>query len=230
MEIVDDEFWLQYAKKSIEKAITTRNEAASKLQKMTLWFWGLYTATFTIGVTINAIDAPFWVTLLLASPIIFLIITYWFCVLVQFPVNAEFDPTIPYEIKEAYNQGLFKKKQRFNWALTFTFISALLLGVALFSLSFVGKRDSISLTSSYNKEIKAIVISGLLPKDISVLTTIDTLDKDRKMIIYTNIYNTQAKGIVNINFPIKSLPKKTFVTMTWIEKGKQNGIAQRIDK
>lgn len=231
MEIVDDEYWLQYAKKSIEKSITSRNEAAAKLESMTLWFWGLYTATFTVGITVNAIDAPFWVLLLLASPVVCLIITYWFCVLAQFPVTAEFDPTIPYEIKEGYNQGLLVKKSRFNRALFCTFISAFLIGTSLFSLSFVNKKNNISITSSYDKEQKAIIISGLLPKNISALTTIDTLSgENKKTTIYTNRYTIQENGIINLNIPIKSLPKNTIVSITWTENAKQNGVAQRIEK
>lgn len=231
MEIVNDHYWLEYAKKTIEKSITSRNEAAAKLESMTLWFWGLYTASFTIGVSINVIDAPFWVLLLLASPVVFLIITYWFCVLAQFPVTAEFDPTIPYEIKEGYNQGLLVKKRRFNMALIFTFISALLLGTALFSLSFVNKRSETSLIASYDSTLKLITISGILPKNISAYTTIDTVSIENiKSTFYKNIYTVQENGILNINVPIKTLPKEVFVTITWTEKGKEKGIAQKIEK
>lgn len=230
MEIVDDQYWLEYAKKTIEKSITTRNEAAAKLESMTLWFWGLYTASFTIGVSINLIDAPIWVLVLLASPVVFLILTYWFCVLAQFPVTAEFDPTIPYEIKEGYNQGLFVKKRRFNWALFFTFVSALLLGSALFSLSFVNKKNETSITASYDQNLKLITISGLLPKNVSAYTTIDTISVDKnKSTIYSNKYVVQENGIINVNFPIDKLPTETIVTIIWTENGKQSGLAQKIE-
>lgn len=231
MEIVDDQYWLEYAKKTIEKSITSRNEAAAKLESMTLWFWGLYTASFTIGISINLIDAPLWVLVLLASPVVFLIITYWFYVLAQFPVTAEFDPTIPYEIKEGYNQGLFVKKRRFNFALFFTFFSALLLGIALFSLSFVNKKNVTSITTLYDQNHKCIAISGLLPKNVSAYTTIDTITVDKKKsTVFTNTFIVQEDGIININFPIDKLPKETIVTIIWAENGRQNGFAQKIEK
>jgi hypothetical protein len=40
----------------------------------------------------------------------------------------------------------------------------------------------------------------------------------------------QENGILNINVPIKTLPKEVFVTITWTEKGKEKGIAQKIEK
>jgi hypothetical protein len=146
IEIVNDEFWLKYAKDSIENSIKSRDEGAAKLEKMVLWFWGLYTASFTIGVSINLIKAPLFVLILLALPIVLLILTYWFCVFAQLPVMGGFksqkgyDPTIPFEIKEAYNAGLKVKNSRLKEALFSTLLSALILGFALFSLSFVKKK------------------------------------------------------------------------------------------
>lgn len=229
MEIIDDQYWLAYAKSSVEKSLSSRNEAAAKLEKMTLWFWGLYTASFTIGVTINAINAPYWVLILLASPIVFLIITYWFCVLAQFPVTSGYDPKIPYEIKQGYNQGLKKKNARFNWALSFTFVSAILLSSALFSLAFVDKKNTTVITSRFDKEKSAIIISGLLPKNVTATTTIDTLSCDKsKAPIYLNQYTVQENGILNLNIPVKPMPKKAIVTVTWTEDGKQKGLAQLV--
>jgi uncharacterized membrane protein len=230
MEIVDDEYWLGYAKKTIENSITSRNDAASKLESMTLWFWGLYTATFTIGVSINAIEAPFWVLIIMALPIISLIITYWFCVLAQFPVTTEFDPTIPYEIKEGYNQGVFKKKKRFNWALTFTFISAVLLSSSLFSLSFFNKKIDTAIEAQYDKESNSIIISGLLPKAVTAQTTLDSVQNNKKVSFYSNKFIIPNNGIINLNVKVSKLPQKTILNIYWTDKNKQYGFARIIKK
>lgn len=228
MEIVDDEYWLSYAKRTIEKSISTRNEAATKLESMTLWFWGLYTASFTIGVSINAIDAPFWVLILMASPIISLIVTYWFCVHAQFPVTAEFDPTIPYEIKEGYNSGLLVKKKRFNYALLLTFISAVLLSGSLFSLSFYNKKTEPTVEARYDKESKSIIVSGLLPKNVEVFTTLDFVNDNLKKQYYSNRYLIQKNGIINLNIKVDSMPKKSILNIHWTENGKSLGFSRII--
>ena len=36
MEMLDDQYWLKYAKSSVENSISSRNQAAAKLEKMTL--------------------------------------------------------------------------------------------------------------------------------------------------------------------------------------------------
>jgi hypothetical protein len=231
MEMVDDEYWLQYGKNTLVNSITSRNEAAAKLEKMTLWFWGLYTTSFTIGVSINIIDAPFWILLLLASPIVLLILTYWLCTLAQLPVTAEYDPTIPYEIKEGYNAGLKTKDRRFKIALWSTFISALLLSIALFSLSFVHKKSNYSISASISDNKEVFVISGTLPKTSTVLTTLDSLDENKhKIQFYSNIYKVQDNEILNLNIPLKTIPKTVIISTTWKENGIDKGFTQTIRK
>jgi hypothetical protein len=231
MEIVDDEYWLNYAKESVVNSINNRNDAAAKLEKMTLWFWGLYTTSFTIGVTINALKAPVWVMVLLASPIILLIVTYWLCELVQLPVNASFDPRIPYEIKEGFNKGLKIKNKRFNYALISTFISALFLSVALFSLSFVNKKSDYSIDAQLSKDGKYVVISGTLPKKTLVETSLDSMVAvKQKMEFYSEEYLVTNNETCNFYIPLKSVPEKLFVTVSWKEDGKEKTYFQSITR
>jgi hypothetical protein len=231
MEMIDDEYWLQYGKNTVANSITSRNEAAAKLEKMTLWFWGLYTTSFTIGVSINIIDAPSWVLLLLASPVVLLILTYWFCILAQLPVTAEYDPAIPYEIKEGYNAGLKTKDNRFKIALWSTLVSALLLSIALFSTSFVHKKSTYSISASISENKEALVISGTLPKTTNVLTTLDSLDENKhKVQFYSNMYKVQDNEILNLNIPLKTIPKTIIISTTWKENSVNRGFVQTLTK
>ena len=231
MEIINDEYWLKYAKTSVENSITARNDAAAKLEKMVLWFWSLYTASFTIGITINLLAAPVWVLSLLASPIVLLIITYWLCVWAQLPVTATYDPRIPSEIQTGYNQGLKIKNNRFHLALLLTFLSALLLAIALFSLSFVHKKENYVINAFYNDNKSCIIISGSLPKNTIVNTSLDSIDnKNIKVGFFSNTYKIQENGILNINVPIKNPPREIIVSTTWKDSDIEKGFIQKVKK
>jgi hypothetical protein len=231
MEIINDEYWLNYGKQGVINSVTARNEGASKLEKMVLWFWGLYTASFTIGVSINVIDAPTWVLAFLGLPIITLIITYWLCVWTQLPIVSTFDPRIPYEIKLGYNRTLKEKNLRFKLALGGTLFSSIILAFALFSLSFVEKKDTTSFSSfiSENKEI--LVVSGTFPKSTLLTTTLDSLDeKKHKVQFYSNTYKVQDNGVFNLNVPLKITPKSIIVSTTWKDGSIDRGFLQILTK
>ena len=232
MEIINDEYWLNYAKQSVINSITARNDGAAKLEKMTLWFWGLYTTSFIIGVTINLIDAPKWVLVLLGLPIITLIITYWLCVWTQLPTirSITIDPRIPYEIRSDYNHSVKVKNKRYHYALGSTLISAILLAISLFSLSFVNKKNTHSITAMIGDN-KEVIISGILPKATLVLTTLDTLNENKhKVQFYANTYKIQDNEILNINVPLKTIPKTLIVTTSWKEGNIDKGFVQTLKK
>lgn len=230
MEIINDEYWLNYAKQLVINSITARNEGAAKLEKMTLWFWGLYTASFTIGVSINLIDAPTWVLVFLGLPIITLIVTYWLCVWTQLPIGTTFDPRIPDEIRSSYNKSVKIKDTRYHLALGSTLFSAIILAIALFSLSFVDKKHTYSITAMIGDN-KEVIISGLLPKSTLVLTTLDTLnEKKHKVQFYANTYKIQDNEILNINVPLKTIPKTLIVTTSWKEGNIDKGFVQTLTK
>lgn len=231
MEIINDEYWLNYGKQGVINSVTARNEGASKLEKMVLWFWGLYTASFTIGVSINLIDAPTWVLGFLGLPIITLIITYWLCVWTQLPIVSTFDPRIPYEIKLSYNHALKEKNFRFKLALGGTLFSSIILAFALFSLSFVDKKDTTTFSSFISESKDILVVSGTFPKSTLLTTTIDSLgEKKQKIQFYSNTYKVQDNGVFNLNVPLKIIPKTIIVSTTWKEGSNERGFVQILPK
>jgi len=231
MEIINDEYWLNYGKQGVINSVTARNEGASKLEKMVLWFWGLYTASFTIGVSINLIEAPTWVLGFLGLPIITLIITYWLCIWTQLPIVSTFDPRIPFEIKLGYNRTVKEKNFRFNMALGGTLISSIVLAFALFSLSFVDKKATCSVTSFISDSKELLVISGNFPKTTLITTTLDSLNENKhKVQFYSNIYKVQENGVFNLNVPLKSIPKTIIISTTWKENSIDKGFVQTLTK
>jgi hypothetical protein len=233
MEMINNEYWLEYAKKSVDTSVTSINDAAAKLEKMVLWFWSIYTASFTIGVSINVIEAPTFVLVLLASPIALLIMTYWLCVWAQLPIMSHhpYDPRVPVEIIKSYNYGQLKKDSHMRLALVLSFLSALFLATALFSFSFVHKKEPAVMNALYNATKSSIVISGTLPKNTLVNTYIDSVDiTGDKTQFYSNTYLVQNNGILNINVPVKTPPREIIVSTFWKDDNVEKGFTQKLRK
>lgn len=222
--IADDKFWLEYGKSSIEKSITKTNEAAQKLEKMTLWFWGVYTTAFAIGTTLQLLDATRGVLFLMASPIFLLILTYWLCVNAQMPVNSGgFNPLIPSDIRKSYILSVRKKRWRHIWALISTLFSAILLGLALLLYTLTDKKAEYNLDVSYNKTQSRIVVSGLFPKNKELTIVVDSVgDGNNQVEIYQNHFIIQENGLLNLNVPIElKVRKELRVSCYWIDSNKK---------
>jgi hypothetical protein len=231
MEIIDDEYWINYAKKSIDDSITVNNNSSEKLQKLVFWFWTVYTTYFAIGTTINLIDAPPWTIFLMSSPIITLIITYGLCDWVQTPVSVTFDPRIPYEIRIAYTKTVTVKQKRFSIALGGAALSALLLALSLFMYNVSGKISSYNLDVTYNKEAASLFISGVFPGNTEILTQVDSLKSGGgRAQVYTDIIKSGDKGLLAKTIKTDTLKRKLLVSATWSDKGQLKGFFKIIEK
>jgi hypothetical protein len=231
MEIIDDEYWINYAKKSIDDSITVNNNSSEKLQKLVFWFWTVYTTYFAIGTTINLIDAPPWTIFLMSSPIITLIITYGLCDWVQTPVSVTFDPRIPYEIRIAYTKTVTVKQKRFSIALGGAALSALLLALSLFMYNISGKTGSYNLDVTYNKEAASLFISGVFPGNTEILTQVDSLKSGGgRAQVYTDIIKSGDKGLLAKTIKTDTLKRKLLVSATWSDKGQLKGFFKIIEK
>lgn len=217
MTVVDDFYWLEYSKKTIENTIVSINDAAGKLEKMTLWFWGIYTASFTIGITINLISAPILVLILLASPIVSLILTYWLCNWVQLPVISKFSPQIPEEIKHSFNRAARIKNRRLKITLFSTFFSALLLSLALFSLAFVNKKENLQVNFAYEKTTNKVIIDGIFPKKTGIHIEADSLESksNSKIRFFNTDIKILDKELLNCNIPILKSTSSINVKVIW---------------
>ena len=231
MEIINDEYWINYAKKSIDDSITVNNNASEKLQKLVFWFWTVYTTYFAIGTTADLIDAPPWTIFLMSSPIITLIITYGLCDWVQAPVSVTFDPRIPYEIRIAYTKTVTIKQQRFNLALAGAALSALLLALSLFMYNISGKISSYNLDVAYNKEAKTLFISGNFPANTEILTQVDSLKSGGgKAQVFTELIKSGDKGLLTKVLQTDTLKRKLLISATWSDKGQLKGFFKIVEK
>jgi len=151
MDIVDQYYWLSYAKTSITGSADKLNDAASKISNLVAVFWGIYTATFTIGVSVKTLNEPKFVILLLILPIPLLILSYMLALWAQMPVLSlnSVDPQIPDDVKAFYNNTIAAKKMRVNAALIVFMLAGLSLTAALIKANFTQQKNDKKQISEY---------------------------------------------------------------------------------
>ena len=138
----DVEFWRDLEKSTIKSAVTARNEAASKLQTLVTWLWGITTSGTLGGVAfklvVNAsVTNPnlSLSTILIALASALLVATYWLCVRAQFPIELSFvDPNTGDEliaIRNNYEKALKAKNNWLRLALGFSALATVIVSLAL---------------------------------------------------------------------------------------------------
>lgn len=133
IDMIDDKFWLNYAKVHTEKAVDTVNAGADKLDSFLTWSWTIYTTVFTAGIFFNSIEGAYWSKIIMALPVIIIPIAKMLCIQVQLPVFTRFYPNVPDSIvTDYYGKIIITKNCLFNWAKAITTLGIVMIGVALF--------------------------------------------------------------------------------------------------
>jgi len=133
---IDDAYWFAYSKTIVEKSIASRNDQSAKLQNMIGWLWTIYTASAVVGLNLGKANYSFGVTLAIAFPSVILIFAYWSAVNAQSPVDLEFDPRSPTEIREAYIYAVGQKRRQFFWARFWSIVAGFFVAIVLLAGSF----------------------------------------------------------------------------------------------
>lgn len=108
-DIVNDKYWLGYAKKGIDGAEAALKDAASTLNKLVATFWGIYTAAFTAGCVTGKVKITDSSELkLFILPIPLLIAGYVLTTYAQLPgfKTDEVAPRIPGDVRKHYNKTI----------------------------------------------------------------------------------------------------------------------------
>ncbi len=174
---LDDAYWFAYSKELVEKAITSRNEQAARLQNLVVWFWGIYTAGAAVGLTLGKANFGLIQTAVIALPSFLLILAYWFAVRAQTPIDVEFESQSPTKIIEAYKLSVNEKKKLLRTANILSLVAGLFVAIALAVASLAKQAPSPefsaqtkgSLLTVWGRGIdcKDTIAISLLPKDAS---------------------------------------------------------------
>ena len=122
--LINDFYWLARARAMVDSAITSREEAATKLVTGVGWFWTVYSTVAIVGTAIAEADFAWWVAITLALPALFLMAAYLLGLLVMIPFDGRFDPRSPTEIEQAYRAAVELKRRRLRIAVIALIVAA----------------------------------------------------------------------------------------------------------
>lgn len=231
---IDDGYWFTLSETLISKASENREQAASRLQNLIIWLWGIYTASATVGFALSGKALSFWPTVLIAGASASLIAVYWSTVWVQMPILCEFDPRSPTEIKEAYKHGAVAKDHRLKLTIFLSVLAAFMVSLAL-------------ITASVSKEQKPTVppfIVSLHPKaDKRILSITALVGPTKTVTVHVHpltptstglsnddcnfMFMPTGEGLLQTSIPLNTNAEQLEVTLDWEDA---TGMRTRISK
>ena len=221
---IDDAYWFAYSESLIGGAQTKREAAAAAIQKLVVWLWGVYTASAAVGFTLSGKELSFWPALIIAAASGALILVYWGTVWVQVPIQIEFDPRSPTEIKTAYNKSVKIKSRRLSITLLGSVIAAIMVSFALIvaSVSKPVKRDFSDIRASIEtidgKSMVSITAWVGETKKVSLtVTPVSGKEKSGKNI--TNVVLPTKEGLLQTSIDLQTITFKTvLLNLQWVDK------------
>ena len=153
-----------------------------------------------------------------------LILVYWGTVWVQVPIQIEFDPRSPTEIKTAYNKSVKIKSRRLSITLLGSVIAAIMVSFALIvaSVSKPVKRDFSDIRASIEtidgKSMVSITAWVGETKKVSLtVTPVSGKEKSGKNI--TNVVLPTKEGLLQTSIDLQTVTFKTvLLNLQWVDK------------
>lgn len=219
IEIVDQYYWLGYAKKAIDNSAGKLDEAAGKISTLVTAFWTIYTTAFIIGTTINKLDETPTILFLLVLPIPLLIFAYISALWAQMPALSlkGLDPRVPADIMQAYIQNIREKKIRLGVALGIFILAGLSLTIALIFGNFTHVKNDSKQIVSVTADKDKVFIAGDLPANTMVYYSIASANNksgpDSTLILQQGHFDRSL-----------SAPKSTdyIINVSWKDAGDVN--------
>jgi hypothetical protein len=220
---IDHQFWFDYSERIVKSATESGDAAASKLQSLALWLWGVYTGGAAIGFALASKRLSPEATLLIALGSVCIISVYWAAVWVQIPIVAEFDPRSPDEIIELYSAAVYTKKKRLKLTLALSAFAAVYVSFALI-MAAVSKGTlppfgEFQATISTNGFPPRVAVTGNIGSAKQVLVTLsDTREHFSSGAAMNGITLIPFRdGLIQTALPVadKSLTNHVFVRLEW---------------
>jgi hypothetical protein len=167
--LVGDRFWLGYAQELVKAAVSAPDRRAEQLINGIAWFWTVYSAAVLVVFTTRSQAPPLWISIILVSPTVLLVVAYWVASRVRVPILIEFDPRVPSQIEAAHSQAVSRKNQLLSVAEGVTALAAVCVVAAGVVALFTGPTGKTELHGYVNREgAKKLLVLGTFPKEAVV--------------------------------------------------------------
>jgi hypothetical protein len=239
IEMIDDAYWLKFAKDHITSAIDQRDAAAKKIQDYLYIIWGLYTTVFALATAFTVLPVSHTSKIIMALPVMVIPIANWCCVMAQLPPSVAFYPNIPTDIEQNCYAAIVKYKTKWLfWSKLVSLLSAILIGLSIYlyklqpdpsknkgqsaqtACSIPGNPIDIRIVSpvfkSPEKGFKFLAVSGNANPSSEVRTIlVDNTSSNTQ----TSISFCDSIGNYTCMFKIDSSATNVFVNSSWLISG-----------
>lgn len=221
IEMIDDAYWLKFAKDHVSNAITAREEAANKIDTFLGIIWPVYTTIFTTAIVFHQLTDNIYVIIIMALPVIIIPLARFLCLRVLLPPLVRFYPNIPADIeKNVYAKTVLKKSSFLLQAQVGAFIAALSIGLSLFIYKISdGTKNNYYVETVLNASSKNIQIEGRSQpnKEISI-SLAGTIDTAKKVWAYQELkVKSDAQGLFHSVLANNGMANNLKVFVSWID-------------
>ncbi len=227
--LVNDAFWLAFAKDYVSKAISSRDDAAAKLETFLTAIWAIYTPLLAAGIAFDLISDNIISRIFMSLPVLIVPFARFVCIDVQLPVSVEFFPNEVNSIEfDCYAKVLKNKSYKLKWAVFSTIIAILSIAAALFIYKISSPADNYKNNTSFNPDAKDVhVIAKIDPLSDYTITVIWTkkADATHPSIKSSAKLKSDAKGNIDQLVPVDGLPDNIKTIIEWTDKGKSKIIS-----
>ena len=215
VDIVDQYYWLSYARKQVDTAAASLTAAAANISTLVASFWGFYTTAFAIGTTIKKLHETTGVMILLVLPIPLLIFSYMAALWAQMPEMSldGIDPRVPDQVMKLYTETILSKRKKLWAALLMFFLAGLSLTFALSYANFThDKTPEIKPLMTVTPSGHNLILSGDVPiKSIvnyKVTSGKSVLFHDSTVVTQNDHFDRTIPAPVKVDY---------ILTLTWRE-------------
>jgi hypothetical protein len=221
-QMVDDQFWLQYAADHVKAAVEARDTAANKIDTYLVAIWAIYTGVFTAGVAFRLISTDFSIIIIMVLPVAIIPIARFLCLSVQLPPLVEFHENIPADIeKKLYREVVVEKSCRLSIARAAALISALSIVASILAYDLTDRTKAFRVAAKYNGETRNFQVYGFSEpnKDLSVSAAgIGDTAKTNWTYLDGIMEKSGADGSFSFIIPGDKIKANIKVFITWSDK------------
>lgn len=226
--MINDFYWFSRSRAMVDNAITSREEAASKVLTAVGWFWTVYSTVAVVGTAVTRVALPWWVAVALALPTIFLLVAYLLALRVIFPYDGKFDQRSPESIKGAYEVVLGLKRKRLRTAVVGTGVAAGSVALAVLVAALTSPSSGQFLSARFRDGEAGggrMLVSGRAAADEDVLVSVTPRADGQNAQPVAVLERASSSGAVKTSVAVPAA-RAYDVKIEWTEDGQTRSLSE----